>query len=136
VDFSDLIGKATGGGTTGGGGLAASLLEMLNNRPGGIAGLVQSFQEKGLGGIASSWVGTGENKPVSADQVQQVLGDDEIQDFAEKSGVPPEEASSQLAQLLPGVVDRLTPNGEVPQGSDLMSTGMGLLKGLFKSSGA
>jgi uncharacterized protein YidB (DUF937 family) len=104
---------------------------MLNNRQGGISGLAAAFQEKGLGHIASSWIGTGENLPVSADQVQQVFGSEQIQAFAQKAGIPPEAASARLAESLPTVVDKLTPGGQVPQGGDLTSNGMRLLQGFF-----
>jgi uncharacterized protein YidB (DUF937 family) len=129
--FNDVVGKFTGAtGGDGGQGLAASVLELLCNKQGGISGLLQTFQQNGLGHVVSSWIGTGENLPVSADQIQQVLGNEQIQAFAQKAGIAPEAASSRLAEVLPGLVDKLTPNGEVPQG-DLMSTGMGLLQGLF-----
>lgn len=129
--FDDIAGKLTGGGGSGeqGQGLIGAVLQMLNNR-GGIAGLLQAFQQNGLGDIASSWVGTGGNQPVSPDQVRQVFGNDQIREFATKAGVSPETASSRLADVLPGIVDRLTPGGEVPQG-DLMSTGMNLLRGFM-----
>ena len=131
--FDDVVGKVTGGAVAGGGGqgLVTSVLEMLSNRQGGISGLAETFQQNGLGHIVSSWIGTGGNLPVSPDQVQQVFGNEQIQAFAQKAGIAPEVASSQLAELLPGVVDKLTPGGEIPQGGDLMSTGMGLLQSLF-----
>ena len=130
--FGDILGKLTGGSAGAQqGGLAASVLELLGNRQGGIAGLAEMFQQNGLGNIVSSWIGTGANLPVSAEQIQQVFGSEQIQAFAQKAGIAPEGASSQLAALLPEIVDRLTPGGEVPQGGDLMSAGMGLLQGLF-----
>jgi uncharacterized protein YidB (DUF937 family) len=131
--LNDVVGKLTGGTGTGETtpGLAASALDLLCNRQGGVAGLLQSFQQNGLGHIVSSWIGTGENMPVSSEQIQQVLGNEQVRAFAEKAGIAPEAASSQLAEVLPGIVDKLTPNGEVPQGGDLMSTGMTLLQGLF-----
>ena len=131
--FDDAVNKLAGSATGGGGGqgLAAAVLELLSNRQGGISGLAEAFQQKGLGQIVSSWIGTGRNLPVSPDQLQQVLGNEQIQAFAQKAGIAPEAASSQLAEMLPGVVDKLTPNGEAPAGGDLMSTGMGLLQDLF-----
>lgn len=127
--FDDVVSKLTGG--AGGQGLVASALEMLSNRQGGISGLAEAFQQNGLGHIVSSWIGTGGNLPVSAEQIRQVLGDEQIQAFAQKTGTSPEAASSQLAEVLPGIVDKLTPDGEVPQGGNLMSTGMGLLQSLM-----
>lgn len=87
---------------------------MIHNQPGGLQGLVQSFHDKGLGEIASSWVGMGENLPVSADQVHQVLGSERVNDLAIKAGISPDVAGGAIAQLLPGIVDRLTPNGSCP----------------------
>ncbi len=127
--FDELAGKIGGAGTSQGGqGLMASVLALLNSQPGGIAGLLQTFQQKGLGNIASSWIGTGANLPISAEQVQQVFGGEQIRNFAAQAGVSGETASAKLADLLPGVVDRLTPDGQVPQG-DLLSKGAELLKG-------
>ncbi|HWB95831.1 MAG TPA: YidB family protein [Bryobacteraceae bacterium] len=133
--FDDVIGQFTGGATSGGGGqgLVPLVLELLSNRQGGISGLLQAFHQNGLGQIASSWIGTGENLPISAEQIQQVFGSEQIQAFAQKAGVAPEAASSQLAGVLPAIVDKLSPNGEVPQG-DLTSTGLELLQGLFSKS--
>jgi uncharacterized protein YidB (DUF937 family) len=125
----------TGGGPEVGGGqqLAASVLQLLGNQQGGISGLLQNFQQHGLGDVVSSWISTGQNLPVSGEQIQQVLGNEQIQAFAQSAGIAPEGASSQLADLLPGIVDKLTPDGQVPQGQDLMSTGMGLLENLFSA---
>ncbi len=115
----------------GGQGLVTSIVEMLSNRQGGLSGLAEAFQQKGLGDIVSSWIGTGQNLPVSADQIQQVLGDEQIRALAQKSGISTDAAGSQLAELLPGIVDKLTPGGQIPQGGDLMSSGMGFLKNLM-----
>ena len=112
---------------------AAGILEMIQNHPGGLDGLVQAFHSNGLGGLVNSWTGTGENQPATADQIQQVLGSEKIQAFAQKLGVSPDAASSTLAQLLPTVVDKLTPNGSVPQGSSLLQMGESLLSSLGKT---
>ncbi len=110
--------------------LASQLLQMIQQQPGGLSGLVQNFHNKGLGGLVTSWVGTGQNMPISADQIQHVLGNTQVQQMAAKVGISPEAASSQLAPLLPTIVDKLTPNGQVPAQSNLMEMGMGLLKSL------
>ena len=129
--FNEIVGGLTGG-TSPGGGLAGSILEMLNNRQGGISGLAEAFTANGLGHLVSSWIGTGSNLPVSAEQIQQVLGSEQVEALAQKAGIPAEAVGSQLAELLPGIIDKLTPGGQVPaQGTDLMSAGMGLLKGLM-----
>jgi uncharacterized protein YidB (DUF937 family) len=131
--FDDLAGSVLGGAMGNQGGsnsMISTVLELVNNQPGGIAGLLQRFQQGGLGDLAASWVGTGQNLPISADQLQGVLGGDMLGQLAGKLGIAPEEASSQLADMLPGLVDKLTPNGELPQG-DLTSQGMNLLQGFM-----
>jgi uncharacterized protein YidB (DUF937 family) len=108
--------------------LAAGLLQFINQQPGGVAGLVQNFHEKGLGEVVNSWVGTGQNLPISADQIQHVLGSQQVQELAAKAGISPETVTSQLSTLLPSLVDKLTPNGQVPDHASLLETGMSLLK--------
>jgi uncharacterized protein YidB (DUF937 family) len=114
--------------------LATGLLQMINSTPGGLSGLVQSFHEKGLGAIAASWVGTGQNLPISAEQVQQVLGSDQVKQLATKAGIPSDAAGAALSQLLPTLVDKLTPNGQMPQHSSLLEMGMSILQALNKSA--
>jgi uncharacterized protein YidB (DUF937 family) len=113
--------------------LATGLLEMINNQPGGLAGLVQNFHQKGLGDVVNSWVSTGQNLPISADQVHNALGSGVVQQLAAKAGISPDAAGSSLAQLLPTLVDKLTPNGQIPQQGNLLETGMELLKSLGKT---
>jgi uncharacterized protein YidB (DUF937 family) len=110
--------------------LAASIMQMISNQPGGIAGLLQQFHDKGLGGLVSSWVSTGQNLPISADQLQHVLGSQQVSELAAKAGISPDAAGSHLASLLPMLIDKLTPNGQLPQNSSLMEQGMGMLKNL------
>ncbi|HST11049.1 MAG TPA: YidB family protein [Terriglobales bacterium] len=116
--------------------LATGLLHMINNSPGGLSGMLQSFHDKGLGGLVSSWVGTGQNLPISADQIQHVLGSDQVKGLAAKAGISPDMASNALSQLLPTLVDKLTPNGQVPQHSSLLETGMSILNSLKSGSAA
>jgi uncharacterized protein YidB (DUF937 family) len=108
--------------------LAANLLQMIQNQPGGLQGLVQSFHDKGLGGLVSSWVGTGQNLPISADQIHQALGSDKVKQLAAAAGISPDIAGSSIAQLLPTLVDKLTPNGQVPDHSNVMDIASSLLK--------
>ncbi len=111
--------------------LAASVMQMINSQPGGLSGLVQQFHDKGLGGLVSSWVGTGQNLPVSADQLQHVLGSEQVKEIAAKAGISPDMVTSHLSQLLPMLIDKMTPNGQVPQGgSSILEEGMGMLKNL------
>lgn len=132
--LGDLAGQFMGGGAGGNQSMLSSAVELLNNHPGGLAGLLQSFHSQGLGDLASSWVGNGGNLPVSAEQIQGVLGNEQVQQFAQKLGISPDVASGHLAQLLPALVDHLTPNGQVPQGG-IASEGLSVLEG-FLSKGA
>jgi uncharacterized protein YidB (DUF937 family) len=127
MSFIDDLANKMFGGRGSGNPTVSAVLEMLNNQPGGLSGMLQTFHEKGLGGVVSSWVGTGTNQTISAEQIQNVLGEDRVKQFAAKVGIPPETASAKLAEYLPQVVDRLTPNGEVPTGN-LMEVGKSLLK--------
>jgi uncharacterized protein YidB (DUF937 family) len=111
--------------------LAASVMQMINSQPGGLSGLVQQFHDKGMGGLVSSWVGTGQNLPVSADQLQHVLGSEQVKEIAAKAGISPDMVTSHLSQLLPMLIDKMTPNGQVPQGgSSILEEGMGMLKNI------
>ncbi len=83
---------------------------------GGLGGLLQQLQQAGLGEAAQSWVSTGQNLPVSSDQLQAALGADRIDALAQQVGMPAGDLSSQLAQYLPQVVDQLTPGGQWPAG--------------------
>ena len=105
------------------------ILSLLQNRHGGLSGLVNAFQQHGMGNVVQSWISTGPNQPISTDQVTQVLGHDQVEQVAEEAGVSHEEAQSGIAALLPQIVDRLTPNGQLQEHGDLMSKGMEMLKG-------
>ncbi|MGC2193291.1 MAG: YidB family protein [Terriglobales bacterium] len=113
--------------------LATGLLQMINNQPGGLSGLLQSLHDKGFGSLASSWVGTGQNLPITPDQIQHVLGSDQVKQMAARAGISPEAAGAALSQLLPTLVDKLTPNGQIPQHSSLLEAGMSLLQSLGKT---
>ena len=114
--------------------MASTLLQMIQNQPGGLQGLVQSFHDKGLGGLVSSWVGSGQNMPITADQIHQVLGSDQVKALAARAGISPDQAGSAIAQLLPGIVDKLTPNGEIPAHNNVMEMLGGLLQTVGKAS--
>jgi uncharacterized protein YidB (DUF937 family) len=104
---------------------------IANPNGGGLAGLLQQFQAGGLGRLADSWVGTGQNLPISAAQIQSVLGSEQIQQMAAKAGIAPEALSGQLANLLPQLVDKITPDGNIPD-QDALQQGLGgLLQGFL-----
>ncbi len=110
------------------GNMAQVAMEMFNQN-GGLGGIVEKFKAGGLGEQAASWVSKGENLPVSAEQISSVLGSGVIADMAAKIGITPESLSSQIAQYLPGVIDKLTPNGEVGTDSGgLLGHVLGMLK--------
>jgi uncharacterized protein YidB (DUF937 family) len=115
--------------------LVQSVMEHINNQPGGLNGLIQQFREKGVGDIVSSWVSNGQNLPISSDQLSSVLGSGPLAQIAEKAGITPDQASSALSQILPHVVNHATPDGAPPEGGALnMSSvlgSLGSLAGLF-----
>jgi uncharacterized protein YidB (DUF937 family) len=117
-----------GGSESAQGGLMEHVLGLVNNpNTGGLGGLIQMFSNKGLGDVMSSWVSTGENQPVSGEQLTNVFGNNMIQEIAQKLGISGADAQSALAALLPQVIDKLTPNGTVPEG-DLLAQGLNALK--------
>jgi len=129
--LDQLTGMLSGGSGEGQGGVAGAVGSLLESQ-GGVSGLVEKFQQGGLGDVVGSWIGTGDNQPVSAEQIQQVLGSEQISALAGKLGLDPEQVSQGLSQYLPQVIDHLTPNGQVPEGGgDLLSQGLDLVKGLF-----
>ena len=109
-------------------GTAKIAIEMFNQY-GGLSGILAKFQENGLADITASWVGTGENKPISSQQITDVLGADIITQMAKKFDLDANGLSAQLAENLPKVVDKMTPNGEVSKHSnDLFKVVMSMMK--------
>ena len=115
--------------------LMQAVIAMLSNdsSQGGLGGLIAKFQRAGLGNVVSSWVGSGQNQPVSGEQLTDVLGADTIAELAEKLGTSQGDAAGQLSDILPDLIDRLTPQGQAPAGGlgnsdDLM----GMLGGLLQ----
>jgi uncharacterized protein YidB (DUF937 family) len=101
----------------------------LFNQNGGLPGVLEKFKAAGFSDQVASWVGTGANQQISADQITQVLGSSTITAAANKLGISSNEISAKIAEYLPQVVDRMTPNGEVPKDSgNLMATLLGMLK--------
>jgi uncharacterized protein YidB (DUF937 family) len=83
---------------------------------GGLMNLVSRFQQAGLGGVAQSWVSNGQNQPVTPQQLHQVFGDQQVNQWAQQTNMQPHDLLSQLAQFLPHAVDGVTPQGQLPQG--------------------
>ena len=130
--FGDILGSLSGGNNTAGAAEAkimSAVAGMLSDRQsGGLAGLVTNFQKNGLGDVVSSWISTGKNLPISADQIQKVFGNQQVSQIAQRVGIEPEKVTTTLAQVLPGLVDKLTPNGKLPN-EDTLLEGLNLLKG-------
>jgi len=104
---------------------------------GGLGGLLGTLQNAGLGQIVESWIGTGQNQAISGDQLGQALGDDQLNGLAQATGIPQNDIAGHLAQILPGLVDHLTPDGQVPQsGGDLGSEIGNLLGGFLDNKSA
>lgn len=125
--ISAIVGMLAQGGGAGGGGLGGMLGSALGGGGGagaaggagglgGLAGLVEQFTRHGMGDVAKSWVGTGQNMPVSPDQLGQVLGGDTLGNLSHQLGMNQGDLLGQLSQMLPQVVDKLTPQGQIPQG--------------------
>lgn len=110
------------------GNMALVAMEMFNQN-GGLTGIIDKFKAGGLAEQAASWVGKGDNLPISAEQISSVMGDGAIAEMAAKFGFTPEILSSKIAEYLPGVVDKLTPDGEVSgDGGGLLGKVLGMLK--------
>lgn len=101
--------------------LAVGLLGGQGAQGGGLASLVQAFEQGGLGSVVQSWIGTGANLPVSGEQLQAVLGSEKVSALAAQVGLNPADLTQQLSGILPGLVEQLTPNGALPQDGGLGS---------------
>ena len=122
------------GGNTGGGlgGLLGQILGGGGSQAGmgGLGGLLQQLEQAGLGAHAQSWVGTGQNQPISPDAIGRVFGQDGLAEIARRAGLSQEQASAGLAHLLPAVVDHVTPSGQLPSSAQLDDALSGLMKRL------
>lgn len=120
-----ILGNILGGQQT-----SNPLLQMalgLLQQRGGMSGLVEQFRNNGFGQQMDSWISTGANLPITGPQIEQALGNNAIGDIASKLGFGQTEVSSGLAELLPNLIDRLTPNGAIPENQqDIVSQAMSL----------
>lgn len=123
--LDSVLGAALGGGQQQSGtaalihvvaGLLANAGQGGANGLGGLAGLAEQFQRGGLGDVMNSWIGTGQNQPVSPDQLGSVLGDDLLDKLTRQTGLNPGDLLGQLSQVLPQMVDQATPEGRIPEG--------------------
>lgn len=99
---------------------------------GGLGGLVQKFDQAGLGELIASWIGRGENLPISGAQLGQVLGGDTLGQIARQLGLDQQQAAGQLSDLLPGLIDQMTPQGQMPAASGEPADLFGMLGGLLE----
>lgn len=122
--LNSLAAKALGGSN----GFALAAMEMFNKN-GGLSGILDQFKAAGFSEQVASWVGHGDNLPVSAEQITRVLGEDQLAKIATKLNMEPTVLSNKIAQHLPKVVDKMTPNGELGANpSNLLSVMASLLK--------
>jgi uncharacterized protein YidB (DUF937 family) len=105
----------------------------LLTQSGGLQGLASKFAQSGQGNAFQSWVGMGENEPISSNQIQSVLGSEQVNAIATKMGVDPAIASTFLAEYLPKIVDKLTPTGKVDPAADHQQGLAALLPSLLQS---
>lgn len=133
----DSILGAVSGKTDGSGG-AAQLIGVLGGllaQSGGLQGLANKFGQSGQGNAFQSWVGMGENQPISSNQVQNALGSDQVNALAAKMGIDPAQASNFLAEYLPKIVDKLTPAGKIDPNADHQQGLTALLPSLLQTLG-
>lgn len=133
MDIENILNTVSGSGGSSQGGLMDSVIGLIGGNNNGLNSLVESFTSKGLGNIVSSWVGKGENSPVSGDQISDVIGNEKIAAIAKSLGLDPKMVSSMLSKMLPVVIDKLTPDGKIDvnnkSGFDLST-----LENLFKKA--
>ncbi|MGC1388475.1 MAG: YidB family protein [Steroidobacteraceae bacterium] len=93
----------------------ATVVNGLIEKHGGVQGIVTQLEQQGLGGTVRSWVGTGANQPLTADQIHQAFGSDTVTQLAAKVGISPQDLAAKLATILPQAIDKLTPGGVIPK---------------------
>jgi len=110
----------------------AGLIEALMNHGGlgGLSGLLGHLQSGGLAGAVASWIGTGANQPVSGEQVQAALPGDLLAQLGSRLGLDPAQVANGLSQVLPGLVDKLSPTGSLPPSAGIQEALGGLLRSL------
>lgn len=118
------------GGAGSGVALTQAVLQMIGQGgTEGLTGLGNQFKSQGLGDIFSSWVSPGENKPISPGQLQQAMGAQSLQQLAGGAGMTLQAALPLLASMLPVIIDKLTPQGQLPQDNNVLQQGLKMLLG-------
>jgi uncharacterized protein YidB (DUF937 family) len=128
--LGSVMNSVGGGGTGQTNPLMQMAMQMLTqqgaNGQSGLADIVSKFQQGGLGHLADSWVGTGENQPVSPDQISQVLGNGKLGEIASQLGLSQDDVAGGLSKILPDLVNHVTPNGQMPASSDMISNALSM----------
>lgn len=132
---SQVLGGRGGGSVPSTASVTEAVLGMMQGH-GGLGGLAQVFQQKGLGDVMNQWVSTGPNPPMTADQAHSVFGPSQIAEIARKLGINPQLAAAAIAAVLPMIVDHMTPHGRIPSqeqqqasSGSLLEQGLGMLRG-------
>jgi len=126
--LGSILGGLTGGNQAQSGNLLLQLALSLLQQNGGLEGVLNRFRQGGLGQQADSWVGTGQNMNISTSELQQVFGSSTLRDLAAQLGMREEQAGSTMAQVLPELINQLTPRGQVPEnGDDEIAQGLSML---------
>lgn len=128
--LDNLMGRMPAGhqGSQGGGQMIQMVLQMLQQN-GGIEGVLRKMQQAGYGGHMQSWIGTGQNQPISPDALSKIFGQGQLGQIAQQLGMSHQEAAGGLAQALPEVVNQMTPQGEVPDNTnDLVAQALAILQ--------
>ena len=130
--LDDVVGAALGKSGSGlSSPIAMALMALLASRMsasaqspqgslGGLGALIDRFRNNGFEDAINSWIGTGQNQAISPGQLRQALGQETVEDLSQRTGLPHGDLLSQLSNILPGVVDRLTPNGRLPSDAELL----------------
>jgi uncharacterized protein YidB (DUF937 family) len=134
--LDSILGAASGqSGATGEANPLMGIVSGLLAQSGGLQGLASKFAQSGQGNAFQSWVGMGENQPVSSGQIQNAIGSEQVSAIASRMGVDPAVASNFLAEYLPKIVDKLTPQGKIDPNADHQQGLAALLPSLLQSLG-
>ena len=131
----DNVIDALGGGNGGDNAMGAVVGQLLGQDSGGLAGLVQKFEQAGMGDMIKGWISTGPNPAINAQQLQAALGSDTVQQLAQRAGIDANALLGGLSQHLPQLIDQLTPDGVQPDGNALQGALGGLIGQMFGGRG-
>jgi len=116
--LSSILGGLTGGRGGGTGTILLQLALSMLQQQGGLGNVLGKFREAGMGAQADSWVSTGQNVNISPNQLEQVFGSGALNDIASKLGMSQEQAGSAMSQVMPELINQLTPQGQVTADSE------------------